>query len=49
MYNTKEETMTIRMIASAIAGIAVTVFSLPFDNIKTKMMRMKKSNKTRNL
>lgn len=46
MYNTKEETMTIRMIASAIAGVAVTFISLPFDNIKTKMMRMKRSNNT---
>ena len=43
-FNTKEETKTIRLMASALSGIAVAVASLPFDNIKTKLMRMQKSS-----
>jgi len=34
--------MTIRLTASAISGISVACISLPFDNIKTKIMKMKK-------
>jgi solute carrier family 25 (mitochondrial oxoglutarate transporter), member 11 len=40
----KKETMSIRLTASAISGIAVSLFSLPFDNVKTKVLKMKKSN-----
>lgn len=29
------------MVASAISGAATSVFSLPFDNIKTKIMKQK--------
>lgn len=39
----KKETMTIRLTASAISGISVSIISLPFDNVKTKFMRMKKN------
>jgi solute carrier family 25 oxoglutarate transporter 11 len=42
--NTKDETVSIRLLSSALSGIAVTLCSLPFDNVKTKMMRMKKSS-----
>ena len=35
--------MTIRLTASAISGISVSLISLPFDNVKTKFMRMKKN------
>jgi len=41
--NEKNETMSIRLTASAFSGVAVAVCSLPFDNIKTKIMKMKKS------
>jgi hypothetical protein len=41
----KKDTMGIRLTASAISGIAIVIFSLPFDNIKTKILKMKKSNK----
>jgi len=37
----KKETMSIRLIASAISGIAVSIISLPFDNVKTKILKMK--------
>lgn len=37
----KEETMNIRLVASAISGVAVSVISLPFDNVKTKILKMK--------
>jgi hypothetical protein len=37
----KKETMNIRLVASAISGTAVSVCSLPFDNIKTKVLKMK--------
>jgi solute carrier family 25 oxoglutarate transporter 11 len=40
---TKDETVSVRLLASAFSGIATAFCSLPFDNIKTKMMRMKKS------
>lgn len=46
--NTKDETVSIRLLSSALSGIAVTVFSLPFDNVKTKIMRMKKSKQLNN-
>ena len=41
--NEKTDTMTIRLVASAISGIAVACCSLPFDNVKTKVLRMKAS------
>lgn len=34
--------MTIRLTASAISGVSVSIISLPFDNVKTKFMKMKK-------
>jgi solute carrier family 25 oxoglutarate transporter 11 len=40
----KKETMTIRLTASAISGIAVSLCSLPFDNVKTKILKMRQSN-----
>jgi solute carrier family 25 oxoglutarate transporter 11 len=40
----KKETMTIRLTASAISGVAVSLCALPFDNVKTKVLKMKKSN-----
>ena len=43
MLHEKNETMSIRMISSAIAGLAVAVISLPFDNVKTKILKMKPS------
>lgn len=43
LFNTKEESTYIRLLSSALSGVAVAVCSLPFDNIKTKLMRMKKS------
>lgn len=39
----KKETMNIRLVASAISGIAVSICSLPFDNVKTKILKMKPS------
>ena len=39
----KKETMSIRLLASAISGVAVSLCSLPFDNVKTKILKMKKS------
>lgn len=35
--------MNIRLIASAISGIAVSFIALPFDNVKTKILKMKPS------
>jgi hypothetical protein len=35
--------MNIRLVASAISGIAVAICSLPFDNVKTKVLKMKPS------
>ena len=43
--NTEGEPVSIRLLSSALSGVAVTVFSLPFDNVKTKIMRMKKSTR----
>lgn len=37
----KKESMSTRLIASALSGMATAVFSLPFDNVKTKIMKMK--------
>lgn len=39
----KKETMSVRLLASAISGVAVSLCSLPFDNVKTKVLKMKKS------
>lgn len=33
--------MNIRLVASAISGIAVSFIALPFDNVKTKILKMK--------
>jgi len=35
--------MTIRLIASAISGVSASLGSLPFDNVKTKILKMKPS------
>lgn len=35
--------MSIRLLASAISGVAVSLCSLPFDNVKTKVLKMKKN------
>lgn len=43
--NETKETMSIRLTASAISGIAVAICVLPFDNVKTKILRMKKSKR----
>lgn len=40
----KKETMSIRLIASAISGVTTAVFTLPFDNVKTKIMKQKRGN-----
>lgn len=40
---TKDQ-MSTRLQASAIAGIACSVMSLPFDNVKTKLQKMKAVN-----
>lgn len=37
----EDETLAVRLISSAISGVAVSVISLPFDNVKTKIMKMK--------
>lgn len=37
----KKETMNIRLVASAISGIVVSFIALPFDNVKTKILKMK--------
>lgn len=39
----KKETMNIRLAASAVSGVAVSIVVLPFDNVKTKILKMKKS------
>lgn len=41
--NETKETTFIRLFGSAIAGITASVGSLPFDNVKTKIMKMKPS------
>lgn len=30
-----------RLVASAISGVAVSLIALPFDNVKTKIMKMR--------
>jgi hypothetical protein len=40
----KKETMVIRLVASAVSGVTTALFTLPFDNIKTKVMKQKKGN-----
>lgn len=37
--------MSIRLLSSALSGISVALISLPFDNVKTKIMKMKKGTK----
>lgn len=38
----KTETMSIRLVSSAISGVATACLSLPFDNVKTKIMKQKR-------
>lgn len=42
--NETKETTFIRLFGSATAGISASVGSLPFDNVKTKILKMKPSN-----
>lgn len=37
-----KDTQAIRLKASAVAGVALSLVSLPFDNIKTKLQKMNK-------
>lgn len=37
----KVETMQIRLVSSALSGLVTAVCSLPFDNVKTKIMKQK--------
>ena len=39
--NETKETTFIRLFGSAISGISASVGSLPFDNAKTKILKMK--------
>jgi solute carrier family 25 oxoglutarate transporter 11 len=39
----KKDTLSIRLAASAISGIVVSFIALPFDNVKTKILKMKAS------
>ena len=41
--NETKETTYIRLVSSAIAGVSASVGSLPFDNMKTKILKMKPS------
>lgn len=41
--NETKETTFIRLFGSATAGISASVGSLPFDNVKTKILKMKPS------
>lgn len=41
--------MSIRLLSSALSGISVALISLPFDNVKTKIMKMKKGIRNINL
>lgn len=41
--NETRETTFIRLFGSAMAGITASVGSLPFDNVKTKILKMKPS------
>ncbi len=43
MMNETKETTFIRLFGSAISGISASVGSLPFDNAKTKILKMKPS------
>jgi len=36
-YNTKEDTLKIRIMAASVSGFLCSFLSLPFDNAKTKM------------
>lgn len=45
----KKETMNIRLVASAISGIVVSFIALPFDNVKTKILKMKPSTTFNNI
>ena len=45
----KKETMNIRLVASAISGIVVSFIALPFDNVKTKILKMKPSTTFNNV
>merc|ERR1712146_543728 len=38
---TEKNTMGTRLQASAIAGVCCSFLSLPFDNVKTKLQKMK--------
>jgi len=40
-YTGTKDTKQTRLISSAIAGLTAACFSLPFDNIKTKLQKMK--------
>lgn len=44
LTNETKETTFIRLFGSAIAGVSASVGSLPFDNVKTKILKMKPSN-----
>ena len=41
-YNTTEDTLKIRLMAATVSGFMCSFLSLPFDNAKTKMMKMVK-------
>ena len=43
MHETKETT-AIRLIGSAISGVSASFGSLPFDNMKVKILKMRPSN-----
>ena len=36
-YDTKEDTLKIRMMAASVSGFLSSFMSLPFDNAKVKM------------
>lgn len=42
-YKETQETTFIRLFGSAISGVVASVGSLPFDNMKTKILKMKRS------
>jgi len=33
--------MSVRLVASAISGVSIALLTLPFDNVKTKIMKQK--------
>ena len=35
--------MSLRLLCSALSGTTVSIVTLPFDNVKTKIMKMKPS------